>query len=296
MQEVGQGVTTSSSNPTGIVNNSLMIVTQFSAGPTLGSTLIRSVVDSIDDRFVIVQYLPISRVLSDSEYKSSLRSMQMVLQITNPRMILSLDDDYMKFMPPNIYAKYKDKFFIANKGLATVGKPSCDLINRMASRIYKPETPMYIVNDGNVAHIESARVLGNCLRDAGHEVHQYSADTLSELRGTLFTIAAQDRGFLISLITTVSDEEFNTPVDLDAINRLIIKINKKHIDIGFVRAVDNLSVVIVPTIGGLDANEKTWANMRTTPKLYVQTKRLDVLDGALVYKNMFPDISGVLQE
>lgn len=67
-------------------------------------------------------------------------------------------------------------------------------------------------------------------------------------------------------------------------------------DIGFVRANNNLSMVIVPMIGGLDRNEKTWANMRTTPKLYVLVSRLDKLGGSLVYKNMFAEISGVLEE
>lgn len=273
-----------------------MIVTQFSAGPTLGSTLIRSVVDSIDDRFVVVQYLPISRVLSDTEYKASLRSMQLVIQLTKPRMILSLDDDYMKFMPPNIYEQYKDKFTIANKGLATVGKPSCDLINLMAQRSYQADAPVYILRDDNVAHIESARALGACLKDYGHDVSYFAASTVGGLKSDLFDIATKDRGILISLVNTVSDTEFNRPVGLDAINKLFRSINRKHIDIGFVRANRNLSIVIVPMLGGLDRNEKTWANMRTAPHLYVLPERLDKLGGSLVYKNMFSEISGVLEE
>lgn len=273
-----------------------MIVTQFSAGPTLGSTLIRSVVDSIDERFVVVQYLPISRVLSDTEYKASLRTMQLVVQITKPRMILSLDDDYMKYMPPNIYAQYKDKFFIANKGLATVGRPSCELIDMVTKRTYQPDAPMYIIRDDNIAHIESARALGSCLKDLGHDVSYFSATTQADLKSDLFEISGLDKGVLVSLVNTVNDTEFNKPVGLDAINKLIRTINRKHMDIGFVRANHNLSMVIVPMLGGLDPNEKTWANMRTTPKLYVQAARLDMLDGSLVYKNMFAEISGVLEE
>lgn len=273
-----------------------MIATQFSAGPVLGSTLIRSVVDSIDDRFVVVQYLPISRVLSDTEYKASLRSLQLSIQLTEPRMIVSMDDDYMKFMPPNIYMQYKDKFFVANRGLASVGRPSCELLDRMSKRIYMQDAPFYILRDDNVAHIESARTLGACLKESGHDVSYFSATTLSELRAALFEIKGNDRGFLVSLVNNVSNPEFNQPVGLDAINRLIIKINTKHIDVGFVRAINNLSMVIVPALGGLDPNEKTWANMRTTPRLYVQIERLDDLDGSLVYKNMFSDISGVLDE
>ena len=273
-----------------------MIVTQFSAGPTLGSTLIRSVVDSIDERFVVVQYLPISRVLSDTEYKASLRTMQLVIQITKPRMVLSLDDDYMKYMPPNIYEVYKDKFFIANKGLATVGRPSCDLIDMVTKRTYQPDAPMYILRDDNIAHIESARALGTCLKDLGHDVSYYSATSVGDLKADLFDINSKDKGILISLVNTVNDTEFNKPVGLDAINRLIRTINRTHMDIGFVRANNNLSMVIVPMIGGLDMNEKTWANMRTTPKLYVLVSRLDKLGGSLVYKNMFAEISGVLEE
>lgn len=280
----------------GLVEDGLMIVTQFSAGPTLGSTLIRSVVDSIDDRFVVVQYLPISRVLSDTEYRASLRSMQLVVQLTKPRMILSLDDDYMKYMPPNVYDVYRDKFFVANKGLATVGKPSCDLINMVAQKTYQSDAPVYILRDDNVAHIESARALGACLKDYGHDVSYYSASTVGDLKADLFDIEGREKGFLISLVNTVSDTEFNRPVGLDAINRLFISINRKHIDIGFVRANRNLSMVIVPMLGGLDRNEKTWANMRTSPRLYVQAERLDKLDGSLVYKNMFAEIGGVLEE
>lgn len=273
-----------------------MLVTQFSAGPTLGSTLIRSVVDSIDDRFVVVQYLPISRVLSDTEYKASLRSMQLVVQLTKPRMILSLDDDYMKYMPPNVYDVYRDKFFIANKGLATVGTASCDLINLTAQRTYQPDAPVYILRDDNIAHIESARALGSCLKDRGHDVTYYAASTAGDLKSDLFDIESKDRGILISLVNTVTDTEFNRPVDLDAINRLFISINRKHIDIGFVRANRNLSMVIVPMLGDLDRNEKTWANIYTSPKLYVLPRRLDKLDGSLVYKNMFAEIGGVLEE
>lgn len=291
---MGNGITMTSTAP--LVENNLMIVTQFSAGPTLGSTLIRSVVDSIDDRFVVVQYLPISRVLSDTEYKASLRSMQLVVQLTKPRMILSLDDDYMKFMPPNVYEQYKDKFTIANKGLATVGKSSCDLINLMAQRTYQADAPVYILRDDNVAHIESARALGACLKDYGHDVSYFAASTVGGLKSDLFDIATKDKGILISLVNTVSDTEFNRPVGLDAINKLFRSINRKHIDIGFVRANRNLSIVIVPMLGGLDRNEKTWANMRTSPHLYVLPERLDKLGGSLVYKNMFSEISGVLEE
>ncbi|UAW96591.1 hypothetical protein pEaSNUABM22_00103 [Erwinia phage pEa_SNUABM_22] len=273
-----------------------MIVTQFSAGPTLGSTLIRSVVDSIDERFVVVQYLPISRVLSDTEYKASLRSMQLVVQLTKPRMILSLDDDYMKYMPPNIYDVYRDKFYIANKGLATVGRPSCELIDLISKRTHQPDAPVYILRDDNVAHIESARALGSCLKDLNHDVSYFSASTVADLKADLFDIDTKDKGILISLVNTVNDTEFNKPVGLDAINRLIRTINRTHLDIGFVRANKNLSLVIVPTVGGLDPNEKTWANMRTTPKLYVLVDRLDKLGGSLVYKNMFAEISGVLEE
>lgn len=273
-----------------------MIVTQFSAGPTIGSTLIRSVVDSVDERFVFVQYLPINRVLSDTEYKSALRSVQLVIQLIKPRLILSLDDDYMKYMTPSVYEQYKTKFVIVNKGLATVGRPSCELIDRIAKRTYQPDAPIYILRDDNSAHNESARALGACLKEFGHDVDQYQANTLAELKTNLFDISSKPKGFLISLINTVSDTEYNVPVGLDAINRLIIKINKRHIDVGFVRAQSNLSLVIVPTVGGIDANEKVWSDIRTTPHLYVSPQRLDNLGASLVYKNMFQEIGGVLDK
>ena len=124
----------------------------------------------------------------------------------------------------------------------------------------------------------------------------FAASTIGDLKSDLFDIESKDKGFLISLVNTVSDTEFNRPVGLDAINKLFRSINRKHIDIGFVRANKNLSMVIVPMLGGLDRNEKTWANMRTSPHLYVLPERLDKLDGSLVYKNMFSEISGVLEE
>lgn len=274
----------------------IMIITQFSAGPSTGSTLVRSIVDSVDDSFVYVQYLPINRVLSDTEYKASLRSVHLGIQIIQPRFILSLDDDYMKYMPPNIYDRYKSKFFIANKGLATVGKPSCELIEDMANRTYNRNVPIYILRDDNAAHIESSRALGACLKDKGHEVTSFQANTLSDLKKDLFDISNQSPGYLISLVNTVSDTEFNVPVGLDAINRLIIRINTKHIDFGFVRATDNLSVVIVPSLAGFGGDEKSLPWIRSTPRLYVSTRRLDDLGGSLIYKNMFQNISGVLDE
>jgi hypothetical protein len=121
------------------------------------------------------------------------------------------------------------------------------------------------------------------------------ATTLSELRTELFSVAAKPRGILISLVSTVSDTEFNVPVGLDAINRLIIKINKKHIDIGFVRATNNLSIVIIPSLDNLSSDSR-WDKIRTTPRVYVSTDRLDEVNGDLVYKNMFQDISGVLSK
>ena len=279
----------------GLVENGLMILMQFSAGPSIGSSLVRSIVDNGDDRFVFVQYLPINRALSDTEYKAALRSVHLVIELIKPKTILSLDDDYMKYMPPNIYSIYKDRFVLANKGVASVGHPSCELIQRMAERIHEPGTPIYILRDDNVSHIESSRALGQCLRDLGHEVTHMQATTLSELRTELFSVAAKPRGILISLVSTVSDTEFNVPVGLDAINRLIIKINKKHIDIGFVRATNNLSIVIIPSLDNLRSDSR-WDKIRTTPRVYVSTDRLDEVNGDLVYKNMFQDISGVLSK
>lgn len=272
-----------------------MIVTQFSAGPTIGSTAVRSIVDSTEDRFVYVQYLPINRLLSDTEYRSAMRSVQLVIQQVKPRVVLSLDDDYMKYMPPDVYSVYKDRFIIANKGLVAVGPPACGLIEQIASKTYNQNAPIYIVRDDNVAHIESARLLGQCLRDKGHDVQQYSATTLAELKGALFDINSKPRGFLISLVNTVSDVEFNKAVGLDAINRLIIKINKSHIDFGFVRASYNLSVIIIPALDNV-GNDSRWGKFRTDPRLYVSTDRLDKLGGDLVYKNMFQEIDGVLDQ
>lgn len=277
----------------GITANSLMIVTQFSAGPNIGSTVVRSIVDTGSDRFVFVQYLPINRVLSDTEYKSALRSVQLAIDLVKPRLVLSLDDDYMKYMPAEIYKEYKDKFAIAYKGLATVSEPACDLIVNIANRTYNRTAPIYIMRDDNTAHIESARILGQCLRDKGHDVQQYSATTLAELKSAVFGIESRPRGFLISLVNTVSDTEFNRPIGLDEINRFIIKFNKNHIDIGFVRSTHNLSIVLIPSLDNLSTDNK-WAKVKTEPRLYVSISRLDKVGGSLVYKNMFREISGVL--
>lgn len=272
-----------------------MIVTQFSAGPNVGSTAVRSIVDTGSDPYVTVQYLPINRVLSDTEYKDALRSVQLVIPLVKPRLILSLDDDYMKYMPPEIYNEYKDKFVIAYKGLSTVTEPTCDLIQQITERTYNRGAPIYILRDDNTAHIESSRVLGDCLRTKGHDVQHFSATTLAELKNSLFDINSRPKGFLISLVNTVSDVEFNRTVGLDAINRYIIRINKNHIDVAFVRASDNLSIVLIPSLENLSTDNK-WALVNTEPHMYVSIERLDQLGGSLVYKNMFQDISGVLDE
>ena len=272
-----------------------MVITQFSVGPSIGSTAIRSIVSSASERFVFVQYLPINRQLSDTEYKSSLRSVQLVIQLIRPRLILSLDDDYLKFMPQKVIDEYKDKFIIAYKGISRPGTPSCGLIAKIAERSYNRSAPMYIIRDDNVAHIEASQALGQCLRDNNHEVRYYSASTLADLKSSLFNINTQPQGFLISLVNTVSDTEFNTTVGLNAINRIIHKINKTNLDIGFVRASDNLSVVIIPSLDNLSDDERL-TSIRTDPHMYVSIDRLDALNSSLVYKNMFHEIDGVLDE
>ncbi len=232
--------------------------------------------------------------MSDTEYRAALRSLQLVIQVTRPRFILSLDDDYLKYMPQNIVDGYKGKYLVVNSGVSALGRPSCELIEKIAQRTYVPETPIYIIRDDNSAHLESAKALSACMKEFGHEVTVFPSDTLSDLRSNLLRIAGQPKGYLISLVSTVQDVEFNRPVGLDEINSLVIKTNKRHIDFGFVRANTNLSVMIIPSLEGVALDEKMLANIRTLPRLYVSIDRLNRLKGDLVYKNLFQDINGVL--
>lgn len=225
-----------------------------------------------------------------------MQSVQRVIESMQPRYIVSMDDDYMKYMSPSVQKTYGSKFITVYKASTVQDNPTCAMIERIMSRGYLYDNPIYIVRDENSFHAEDARALTACLRDRGHEVDLNRAGTLSDLKRVLLELQSKPKGLLISLVGTVFDPEFNQTLDQDRINDYIVASNKRHVDISLVRGNRNLSIVFIPRIVGAKISGDQIQIDQVIPQLYVDPDRLKDLGASIVYKNMFEDIAGVITD
>lgn len=276
-------------------HDTILVVAQYSAGPYLGGTVIRGLVDILPTSNVIVSYVPINRIMSDVEYRNAVQSVERVIMSSKPRSIISMDDDYLKYMSPDVQAIYDKKFVTLYKADTVQDNPTCAMIERIMQRTYMMDSPVYVLRDENSFHAEAARTLVMCLRGRGHEVDFERAGNLSDLRSVLLQLSKKPRGFLVSYMGTIEDTEFNTFLDQDGINDIIADSNKKHIDISLVRGNKNLSIVLIPRVVGLKVTGDVVHIDQVVPQLYINPQRLHRLDADLVYKNMFSDVAGVIQ-
>lgn len=272
-----------------------MILTQYNAGPYLGSAVVRGIVNALPDKYIIVQYMPISKVLSDTEYKTALQSMERTIKKVQPSQIISLDDDYLKYMSPELQAIYNTKFrTLVN--LEKSEQTTCDAIDNLLKRSYMNDSPIYILRDENTLHGETARNIGDCLRDRGHSVDSFRIQSLGDLKRTLTDLRGMRKGLIISLLTAITEDEFKKTLDQDRINSYILRMNSKHIDMAFAKGNTNLSIVLVPQIVGARIENDTIQIDQVIPKLYLNPERLKKLDASILYKNMFNDIIGVMPQ
>lgn len=269
---------------------------QYNAGPYIGSSVIRGLVDSLPNPAIAVQYVPINRILSDTEYRTAVQSVERVILAIKPRYIVSMDDDYLKYMSQRVKDEYGKKFVMMYKAETVQDNPTCAVIERIMQRSYMLDSPIYVIRDENSFHAESARTLVQCLRDRGHEVEFNRAGSLADLKRILTGLESKPRGFLVSFMGTIFDTEFNQFLDQDRINQMIIDSNKRHIDITLVRGNKNLSVVLVPRITGVKIVGGSVQVDQVIPQLFVDPQRLQRLGGSILYKNMFDDIAGVIRQ
>lgn len=246
-------------------------------------------------KYVIVQYMPISKVMSDTEYKTAIQSMERTILKLEPSQVISLDDDYLKYMSVSTQEKFATRYKTLDR-LKTSVSSTCESVSTLMDRSYMNDSPVYIFRDENTLHAETARVLAECLRQKGHEVNGYRVQTLSDLKRSLLEIRPLRKGFLISITTAITDEEVNKILDQDAINYYILRLNSKHIDVAFAKGNINLSVILVPRIVGAKMENNTITVEQVVPRLYLNPERLKTLDASILYKNMFDEIIGVMKE
>lgn len=276
--------------------DTILVVAQYNAGPYLGSSVIRGLVDSLPNPAIAVQYVPINRILSDTEYRTAVQSVERVIVALQPRYIVSMDDDYMKYMSQQVKDTYGKKFVTIYKAETVQDNPTCAIMERIMQRSYMLDSPIYVVRDENSFHAEAARTLVQCLRDRNHEVEFDRVGSLSDLRRILTGLESKPRGFLVSYMGTIYDSEFSQFLDQDRINQMILDSNKRHIDITLVRGNKNLSVVLIPRITGVKISNGSVQIDQVIPQLFVDPVRLQQLGGEILYKNMFDDIAGVIRQ
>lgn len=252
--------------------------------------------DSLPNPAIAVQYVPINRILSDTEYRTAVQSVERVIVALQPRYIVSMDDDYLKYMSQSVRDTYGKKFVMLYKTETVQDNPTCAIIERIMQRSYMLDNPIYIVRDENSFHAEAARTLVQCLRDRNHEVEFNRVGSLADLKRVLLGLQSKPRGFLISYIGTIYDSEFNQFLDQDRINQMILDSNKRHIDITLVRGNKNLSVVLIPRITGVKIFDGSVQIDQVIPQIFVDPRRLQQLGGSIIYKNMFDDIAGVIRQ
>ncbi|AXG66491.1 hypothetical protein JA13_088 [Dickeya phage vB_DsoM_JA13] len=223
----------------------------------------------------VVLYIPIVKNLSRPEFDEYMDAVSQKIEFYHPKRLVSIDKDFLSYLPTDIQEKYKNAYLFIQ-----TFQPMCEKINFLVESADRKNVPLYILLGTQSISRDSDDVVSSCIK-SDHEV--FYIQTLQQLKKTLVELQAKGKGFIISGLNYVVDEEFNTVIDRGQVNHYINMINREHTTIGKFSYI-NLDIALRPV----------YQDSKLYVELFVRPENLKSEDEQILMKNILPTLDGTL--
>lgn len=223
----------------------------------------------------IVIYIPVVKNISRPEYDDYMDEVSKRIKRFNPKRLVSIDRDFLKFLPSDIQEKYKNSYTYLQTNI-----PMCDKIDFLLDAADKKDVPLYILLGTQSISRSADAEVSECVKRE-HEI--FYIHTLQQLKKVITEIQSKDKGFIISGLNYVIDEEYDTVVDRGQVNHYINLINRVHTTVGKYSYI-NLDIALRPRL----------KDNSVVAELYVRPENLKSEDEQILLKNILPSLDGTL--
>lgn len=241
------------------------------AGSYYGNTVVAGMLQ----RPTVVLYIPIVRNLSRPEFETYMDVVATKIEFYHPKRLVSVDKDFLKFLPDDIQKKYKNSYLFIQ-----TFQPMCDKINFVLESADRKNVPVYILLGTQSISRDSDDVVDSCIKGE-HEVSYIQ--TLQQLKKTLTELQGKPRGFIVSGLNYVVDTEFDTVIDRGQVNHYINMINRVHTTIGKY-SYHNLDIVL----------RAVTVNDSPSVELFARPENLKSDEEQILLKNILSSLDGTL--
>lgn len=223
----------------------------------------------------IVIYIPIVKDISRPEFDDYMDEVSKRIIKYNPKRLVSIDRDFLKFLPSDIQEKYKNSYVYLQTNTSM-----CEKIDFLLDSADKKNVPLYILlGTQSISRSTDAEVT-ECVK---HEHEIFYINTLRQLKKVVTELQSKDRGYIISGLNYVVDEEYDTVVDRGQVNHYINLINREHTTIGKYSYI-NLDIALRPR----------YKDNQIQTELYVRPENLKSEDEQILLKNILTSLDGTL--
>lgn len=223
----------------------------------------------------IIIYIPIVRDISRPEFDGYMDEVAARIYKYNPKQLVSIDRDFLKFLPSDIQEKYKNSYVYLQTNISM-----CEKIDFLIDSADKKNVPLYILlGTQSISRSADAEVT-ECVK---HEHEIFYINTLQQLKRVVTELQSKDKGYIISALNYVVDGEYNTVVDRGQVNHYINTINRVHTTIGKYSYI-NLDIALRPR----------YIQKQIETELYVRPANLKSEDEQILLKNILTSIDGTL--
>lgn len=302
----------------GAVSPCLWVLTQHPISPYYGADYVRTLVKNSGCDRMVVSYIEPDPSNSKTAIRQKVEKIHEAITIASPMMYLITEEDLwnylVNFVPPRaIQAARMDTLYVLPESAPEViGSLGVERVKGLSTAFVLEEfqltaRPIYILNDRSRKSKHITDTIRTELRNVGLKATVFTSTTISDLRNTLQQLNGKPKGVIINATYVLQDKEALSYRYIDYITAMILKVNVKHIDIGFFKSLYNESIVIdldilplakaiaqasVDDLGEIESIDLT--DVRLRPKIFIRPDRLLKLD--VPYVNAFDTIDGVLNK
>lgn len=242
------------------------------AGPYYGNSIASGMAQSP----IAVLYIPIVRNISQPEFEEYMEDVNKQVLKYNPKTLVSLDKDFLKYLPAETQNKYRNSYhFIQTFNLM------CEKINYLISSSDRQGVPVYVLVGTQSISRDTDDLVSSCIHNSS-EKYIYPIQTLQDLKTTIVKLQSEERGFIVSAVNYVRDTEFNVVEDRGTVNAVINKLNRVHTTIGKY-SYTNLDIALRPEY-----------DKKLEIRILINPKNLQSDDEHILLRNILPVVQGTI--
>lgn len=242
------------------------------AGPYYGSSIASGMAQSP----TAVLYIPIVRNISQPEFEEYMEDVNQQVLKYNPKTLVSLDKDFLKYLPAETQNKYRNSYHFIQTFSAM-----CEKINFLIKSSDRQGVPVYVLVGTQSISRDTDDLVSSCIKNSS-EKYTYPVQTLQDLKTTIVKLQSEEKGFIVSAVNYVRDTEFNVIVDRGTVNSVINKLNRVHTTIGKY-SYTNLDIALRPVY-----------NKNLEVQILINPENLQSDDEHILLRNILPFVRGTL--